>query len=524
MTGSTEWTSALMWLARALLALTALQAEAYQMQIAPSQFAIGAQPYSVNYGYLPDHMFAYASASGSGYVTQYTQSGPVYIRPDNGDTSVVKPVQVTFRMVHTGTGVGCATLVLRSPWTYLFEDCSLSSPRVRTLTLMTNTSYRLETNASVKANGAPLVEYQTEIWWTFEPEAPPDADADGVPDATDNCVNTPNPDQTDTDLDGQGDACDADNDNDGIVDAADNCKFTPNPTQADLDVDGIGDACDADADGDNVLGAVDNCPMVPNADQTNTDGDGQGDDCDADDDNDHVCDVGTAASGCSAGPDNCPTVYNAGQQDLEGDGIGDACDADLDGDGVTNASDNCPVDANVDQNDSDSDGTGDACDADIDNDGVANGADNCPSIANADQADLDHDGQGDACDADVDGDGVPTASDNCPLIANSDQSDFDGDGRGDACDPDVDGDGVANATDQCQLTPVGATASPQNGCSLAQLCPCAGPAGTTVPWKNHGKYVSCVANVANDFVAAGLITQAAKDALVSTAGQSSCGK
>jgi hypothetical protein len=36
---------------------------------------------------------------------------------------------------------------------------------------------------------------------------PPDMDADGVPDAQDNCVNVPNPDQADSNHDGIGDAC-----------------------------------------------------------------------------------------------------------------------------------------------------------------------------------------------------------------------------------------------------------------------------------------------------------------------------
>jgi len=45
-----------------------------------------------------------------------------------------------------------------------------------------------------------------------------------------------------------------------------------------------------------------------------------------------------------------------------------------------------------------------------------------------------------------------------------------------------------------------------------------------VPWTNHGQYVSCTAQSAQSFVAEGLITSAAKDALVSAAAQSQCGK
>lgn len=46
--------------------------------------------------------------------------------------------------------------------------------------------------------------------WDFELTPPvPDADGDGVPDADDNCVSTPNPAQADADGDGVGTACDA---------------------------------------------------------------------------------------------------------------------------------------------------------------------------------------------------------------------------------------------------------------------------------------------------------------------------
>jgi hypothetical protein len=87
--------------------------------------------------------------------------------------------------------------------------------------------------------------------------------------------------------------------------------------------------------------------------------------------------------------------------------------------------------------------------------------------------------------------------------------------------PDTDGDGVPDAIDVCPNTPAGAIVN-ANGCSINQLCPCAGPASGGT-WRNHGAYVSCVSGAANNFVAAGLITTAQKDTIVSTAGQSSCG-
>lgn len=90
-----------------------------------------------------------------------------------------------------------------------------------------------------------------------------DDDNDGILDTEDNCPSIANANQTDTNNDGEGDACDDDDDGDGILDINDNCPLTPNPDQADADNDGIGDVCDDDLDNDGVLNVNDNCPDTP---------------------------------------------------------------------------------------------------------------------------------------------------------------------------------------------------------------------------------------------------------------------
>ena len=143
--------------------------------------------------------------------------------------------------------------------------------------------------------------------YDFDP-APPDADGDGVPDASDNCPSTANADQADTDGDGQGDACDADDDNDGVADGSDQCPGTATGTTV------AADGC-ADPDGDGVSDhAGDNCPSTANADQTDTDGDGQGNACDSDDDNDGVPDSGDACpTQAGAAQNGCPLPTNKEQ-------------------------------------------------------------------------------------------------------------------------------------------------------------------------------------------------------------------
>jgi hypothetical protein len=94
-----------------------------------------------------------------------------------------------------------------------------------------------------------------------------DQDADGLVNLADNCPTAANPLQEDLDLNGLGDACDGDRDGDGTLnatdtlpddpnewtdadgvgDTVDNCLGLDNADQTDTDGDLVGDACDPDA-------------------------------------------------------------------------------------------------------------------------------------------------------------------------------------------------------------------------------------------------------------------------------------
>jgi hypothetical protein len=124
-----------------------------------------------------------------------------------------------------------------------------------------------------------------------------DPDGDTIPNSEDNCDTNFNSDQTDTDGDGQGNACDptpnGDDDDDGVDNLEDNCPLVPNAPpdpetpQEDSDGDGNGDACDecpgsddnVDSDSDSVPDGCDVCPGFD--DNDDADGDSIPDGCDA---------------------------------------------------------------------------------------------------------------------------------------------------------------------------------------------------------------------------------------------------
>jgi choice-of-anchor C domain-containing protein len=85
-----------------------------------------------------------------------------------------------------------------------------------------------------------------------------------------------------------------------------------------------------------------------------------------------------------------------------------------------------------------------------------------------------------------------------------------------ALETDGDGDGVLDDDDECPDTEADALVD-DAGCSIAQYCPC------DEDWKNHGQYVSCVAQAAGDFVELGLLQPCEHGPIVWEAAKSSCG-
>ena len=82
---------------------------------------------------------------------------------------------------------------------------------------------------------------------------------------------------------------------------------------------------------------------------------------------------------------------------------------------------------------------------------------------------------------------------------------------------DSDNDGVPDDRDRCQGTAAGIVVNAE-GCSIAQLCPCAGP------WLSHGAYVRCVVERAWEFYRANLITALQRREFISQAMSANCGR
>jgi hypothetical protein len=366
-------------------------------------------------------------------------------------------------------------------------------------------------------------------------ETYPDPDGDSIADWCDNCPETFNWLQENSDADTYGNACDncpetynqnqTDNDSDNLGDECDNCPFVENPLQEDDDDDGKGNECDecpdniadysdgVNSDGDIIVDECDNCPLDDNFDQLNEDGDLHGDACDNCKTVINNEQINNDSDSLGDACDNCPDTANPDQEDADDDTIGCACDncpyepnldqSDVDDDTVGDVCDNCIAEPNQGQDDVDQDEVGDLCDnckhepntEQLDNDGdlIGNKCDNCPDADNPSQDDADQDQVGDACDncldtanteqLDDDEDGLGNLCDNCKSATNPEQEDEDEDGVGDACDncktiansdqADANGDGVGDLCSEALDVYTGAFGSCR--CSIARS---SGPGAT----------------------------------------------
>jgi hypothetical protein len=235
-----------------------------------------------------------------------------------------------------------------------------------------------------------------------------DRDADGVPDAQDNCPDQAGP------AGSLGCSLADDRDQDGLPDAQDAC-----PDQiGDVEDQGCPPASVPDRDRDGIPDIEDRCPDQPGlvewmgcpAGAWVIDGDGDG--------------LPDFLDTC---PDQAGTV--------EGGGCPAVLSQDSDGDGVADETDNC------DDQPGPPDNAGCPVTDDRDGDGVPDARDDCPDVAGLEEFhgclpdgwDTDEDGDGvmdflDRCDTqpgppenlgcplpeDRDGDGLPDADDNCP--------------------------------------------------------------------------------------------------------------
>ncbi|MFP6656227.1 MAG: thrombospondin type 3 repeat-containing protein [Myxococcota bacterium] len=115
-----------------------------------------------------------------------------------------------------------------------------------------------QSSAGTSIGSVSSILYRSDSVFALMASAVPDADADGIPDVSDNCPATVNADQTDTDLDGLGDACDEDDDGDGLADAAEtntgvfvsSTNTGTNPLLVDTDGDGFTDPTEIAAGSD----------------------------------------------------------------------------------------------------------------------------------------------------------------------------------------------------------------------------------------------------------------------------------
>ena len=107
---------------------------------------------------LPSGVESEVSAWDFGNSTQYNWA--IFSFQD----SINKPLDVLATVTHSGTGGGCSNFVRRDPsWIRFFEDCNFVGTHYYALSLETNTSYHMQTNAVAYSTNGELVDYHSTL-------------------------------------------------------------------------------------------------------------------------------------------------------------------------------------------------------------------------------------------------------------------------------------------------------------------------------------------------------------------------
>lgn len=225
--------------------------------------------------------------------------------------------------------------------------CVLSGP-------ITETGFHCPPNMPFEYGG----DHNGEPWGLCSSEG--DLDPAAIEAAMDEAAGDNTPDDPETPVDPDPTA---DSDSDRVYDQLDNCPDVFNPDQTDVDGNGMGDACDCiDTDGDGII----NCtPTEPAG------GECQGGDCAPG----QVCLETSSGNICTTLCGECADGFTCTGVDDGSGGSLDVCvpdtelpdpSIDSDGDGILDNVDNCPDSANAGQTDTDGDGLGDGCDTCLD--------------------------------------------------------------------------------------------------------------------------------------------------------------